>query len=372
MVHRQQSSQPRRRRGRMAPCPAPVTWASRSARCPPARPTRCSTWPASGSATPPSTATSPTRRADAGVARTGVTVLVLAEDAYPRPVPAGGAVLNGAGECTGFLTAAEWGAARDAGLPDLDDAARPGLRRGLRDRARAAPRGRRRRRHPGGRASATTPSSTTAGGCRSTARRRARRAWRAALASRGLGDAARRGGGRVRDRDVVPGLQGRHRHGVAGHSGRPHRRGAADDELRDARAADRRRRAGRPAAARRPRDRTRRAGRLVHRRRRHRRAVDGAGCARLARRVGLGLARTGSVAHHGSGEIFLAAAPGSGSTATGGPDGTAPGGRPRARPAVRGGGRGGRGGGAQLDARRRRPTVGRDGNTSEGLDPELC
>src|SRR5688500_7451616 len=46
-----------------------------------------------------------------GVARTGVTTLLLAEDAYLRPVPAGGAVLNGAGECTGFITAAEWGAA---------------------------------------------------------------------------------------------------------------------------------------------------------------------------------------------------------------------------------------------------------------------
>src|SRR5215203_5636096 len=46
-----------------------------------------------------------------GVARTGVTCLVLADDAYPRPVPAGGAVLNGAGECTGFITAAEWGSA---------------------------------------------------------------------------------------------------------------------------------------------------------------------------------------------------------------------------------------------------------------------
>ena len=44
-----------------------------------------------------------------GTARTGVTTLVLAEDAYQRPLPAGGAVLNGAGECTGFLTAAEWG-----------------------------------------------------------------------------------------------------------------------------------------------------------------------------------------------------------------------------------------------------------------------
>jgi D-aminopeptidase len=34
--------------------------------------------------------------------------------------------------------------------------------------------------------------------------------------------------------------------------------------------------------------------------------VDGASCARLARRIGLGLGRAGSVAHHGSGEIFLA------------------------------------------------------------------
>jgi D-aminopeptidase len=38
--------------------------------------------------------------------------------------------------------------------------------------------------------------------------------------------------------------------------------------------------------------------------------VDSAGCNRLARRAGLGLARTGSVAHHASGEIFLAAATG--------------------------------------------------------------
>ena len=34
-------------------------------------------------------------------ARTGVTCLLLAEDAYPRPLVAGGAVLNGLGECTG-------------------------------------------------------------------------------------------------------------------------------------------------------------------------------------------------------------------------------------------------------------------------------
>jgi D-aminopeptidase len=38
--------------------------------------------------------------------------------------------------------------------------------------------------------------------------------------------------------------------------------------------------------------------------------LDAAACARLARRAGLGLARTGSTAHHGSGEIFLALATG--------------------------------------------------------------
>jgi len=38
--------------------------------------------------------------------------------------------------------------------------------------------------------------------------------------------------------------------------------------------------------------------------------LDAAACARLARRAGLGLARTGSTGHHGSGEIFLAVAAG--------------------------------------------------------------
>jgi D-aminopeptidase len=39
-------------------------------------------------------------------------------------------------------------------------------------------------------------------------------------------------------------------------------------------------------------------------------SVDPAGCQRMARRAGLGLARTGSTAHHASGEIFLAFATG--------------------------------------------------------------
>ena len=38
--------------------------------------------------------------------------------------------------------------------------------------------------------------------------------------------------------------------------------------------------------------------------------LNAAACARLARRAGLGLARTGSTAHHGSGEIFMALAMG--------------------------------------------------------------
>jgi D-aminopeptidase len=46
-----------------------------------------------------------------GVARTGVTVIDPGGSAFRSPVPAGGAVLNGAGECTGMLTAAEWGLA---------------------------------------------------------------------------------------------------------------------------------------------------------------------------------------------------------------------------------------------------------------------
>jgi len=38
--------------------------------------------------------------------------------------------------------------------------------------------------------------------------------------------------------------------------------------------------------------------------------LDTHGCTRVARRAGLGLARTGSTGHHGSGEIFLALATG--------------------------------------------------------------
>src|SRR5215467_9385215 len=53
----------------------------------------------------------PAPPAGRGVARTGVTVIDGGGNMFRSPVPAGGAVLNGAGECTGFLSAAEWGLA---------------------------------------------------------------------------------------------------------------------------------------------------------------------------------------------------------------------------------------------------------------------
>ncbi len=46
-----------------------------------------------------------------GIARTGVTVVDLGGNLFRSPVPAGGAILNGAGECTGFIAAGEWGLA---------------------------------------------------------------------------------------------------------------------------------------------------------------------------------------------------------------------------------------------------------------------
>jgi D-aminopeptidase len=46
-----------------------------------------------------------------GIARTGVTVLDPGGDLFSSPVPAGAAVLNGAGECTGLVAVSEWGLA---------------------------------------------------------------------------------------------------------------------------------------------------------------------------------------------------------------------------------------------------------------------
>ncbi len=84
--------------------------------------------------------------------------------------------------------------------------------------------------------------------------------------------------------------------------------------------------------------------------------LDAAACTRLARRAGLGLARTGSTAHHGSGEIFLALATG----LRGAPRRAAvrcrAGDRGRAQPVLRRGGRGDRRG------RDHEPARGADGD----------
>ena len=136
----------------MPVCHALLTWESVSAQLPSGPTnsvldvTRCRV-----SGTPRSGATSPIRRRDAASPVPVSRCSCSRDDAFTRLLPAGGAVLNGAGECTGFITAGECGTARDAGLPDLDPAARPRLRRRLRADARGASRSRRGLHHPRGR-----------------------------------------------------------------------------------------------------------------------------------------------------------------------------------------------------------------------------
>src|SRR6478672_9247476 len=296
-----------------------------------------------------------------GVARTGVSVLVLAEDAFSRPVPAGGAVLNGAGECTGFLTAAEWGSAETPVYLTstlqlgrvYDSACRIEL--------------------------VVNPECATdfiipvVAECDDSWLNDARRmqvehedvvaAWEASMASRGssappdegavgsgtgmscfefkggIGTASRRVGEHtvavllmtnfgVRSECTVDGVPVGRLLGPAADGPKP-AGSCIGIVVTDA-------------------------------------PVDGASCARLARRVGLGLARTGSVAHHGSGEIFMGFGLGMRMDRDGRPDGT---------PLVTG---------RALDpcfaavveaaeesvlnSMSSSPTVvGRDGNTSEGL-----
>jgi D-aminopeptidase len=253
-----------------------------------------------------------------GVARTGVTVLVLAEDAFSRPLPAGGAVLNGAGECTGFITAAEWGSAETPVYLTstlqlgrvYDSACRIELEH-----------------NP---PSATDFVIPVVAECDDSWLNDARRmqvehddvvaARQAALASRGssvppdegavgsgtgmscfdfkggIGTASRRVGDHTvavllmtnfgsREECIVNGVPlGRRL--TAAVDGPPKPAGSCIGiVVTDA-------------------------------------AVDGASCARLARRVGLGLARAGSVAHHGSGEIFMAFGTGLRLDRDGRPDGT--------------------------------------------------
>ncbi len=254
-----------------------------------------------------------------GVARTGVSVLVVAEDAYLRPIPAGGAVLNGAGECTGFLSAGEWGAvetpvyltstmqvgrvydaaceialeqhsevADDVVIPvvaECDDSYLHDCRRMqvTRDDVRAA--------YAAALASrgSTTPPDEGAvgsgtgmsclgfkGGIGTSSRVTPDGHTVAVLLMTNFG---------VRERLTVDGVPLGRRMPPAPRPQAP--AGSCNGiEVTDA-------------------------------------PVDAAACVRLARRVGLGLARTGSVAHHGSGEIFLALGTGVRLDRDQQPDGTA-------------------------------------------------
>jgi D-aminopeptidase len=243
----------------------------------------------------------PAPPAGRGTARTGVTTLVVAEDAYLRPVPAGGAVLNGAGECTGFIAAAEWGAAETPvyltstmQLGRVYDAA---CEIALEQ-------------HPSVADDVLIP---VVGECDDSFLNDCRRmqvggddvraAWRAALDSRGapspppegavgagtgmscfdfkggIGSASRVVGDHTVAVLLLTNFGAREECVVGGIPvGRLLAPPASGPQT--------------PAGS--------CIGVVVTDA-----PVDGAGCARLARRIGLGLARAGSVAHHGSGEIFL-------------------------------------------------------------------
>ena len=260
-----------------------------------------------------------------GIARTGVTVLDPGGDVFAAPVPAGGAVLNGAGECTGLLTAQEWGLAEtpvfltstmqvgrvydaacellieeqpaiagDVIIPIvaecddsfLNDTRRMQVERGdVRDALAAA------RASAGG--VAAVEGAVGAGTGMSCLGYKG-----------GIGTASRV----LPDASVV---------GVLtltnfGEAGRLTVAGVPAGQLLPERNADglAGRQAGAPAPGAQGLPRVPRpAGPCI--------VVaitdgplDGAACQRAARRAGLGLARCGSTAHHGSGEIFLALATG--------------------------------------------------------------
>jgi D-aminopeptidase len=264
-----------------------------------------------------------------GTARTGVTCLVLAEDAFNRMVPAGGAVLNGAGECTGFITAAEWGSAETpvylASTLQLgrvyDSACRIELEV-----------------NP---ACATDFIIPVVGECDDSWLNDARRmqvehedvlaAYDAAMASRGttapppegavgsgtgmsclgfkggIGTSSRVVGGHTvgvllmtnfgaREELIVNGVPVGRMLGPEVSTGSTDGKGSTAGDRKPAGSC---------------------IGIVVTDA-----PVDGASCARLARRVGLGLARAGSVAHHGSGEIFMAFGTGMRLDRDGRPDGT--------------------------------------------------
>jgi D-aminopeptidase len=246
-----------------------------------------------------------------GVARTGVTVVRLRDDPFRDMLPAGGAVLNGAGECTGFITAGEWGTLETPvfltstlQLGRVYDAACELMLE----------------RFPGVAEDFIIP---VVGECDDSFLNDARRmqvtrddvarAWAEADAS--VGSPAPPAEGAVGSGTGMSCLGFKGGIGTAsritpeGHTvavllmtnfGQLEQltvAGVPVGRLLSADGSEPEQRPRRPAGS--------CIGLVVTDA-----PVDGAGCARLARRIGLGLARAGSVAQHGSGEIFLATSTG--------------------------------------------------------------
>ena len=238
-----------------------------------------------------------------GSARTGVTAILPgpADGLFAEPVPAGAAVLNGAGEMTGFVAVSEWGlietpvyltstmavgrifdgaitaavaadpavGTTDVVIPLVAECDDSWLSDSAVVQVEAA---------DAGRALAAARGGAVAEGAVGAGTGMVCFDWKG-----GIGTASR----------VVPELGATVGVLVLANFG-------------SARGAARRRRAGRAACSADPEQpRSREAGSCI--------AVVATDAplaagqlTRLARRAGLGLARTGSVAHHGSGEIFLA------------------------------------------------------------------
>jgi len=265
-----------------------------------------------------------------GTARTGVTVIDPGGDLFRFPVPAGGAVLSGAGECTGMLAAREWGLAETPvfltstmQLGRVYDAACELLMQeqpAIGDEDVVIPivaecddsflsESRRMQVQPGDVREALAAARASAG-----APVIPRTAEGAVGAGTGMSCLGYKGGIGTASR-VVPGgatvgvvtmtnFGDRERLTVAGV---PAGRLLPDPAAGAARPGPAGTAGGEDAAARVPRPGP--AGSCI--------VViltdgplDAAACQRLARRAGLGLARVGSTAHHASGEIFLALATG--------------------------------------------------------------
>ncbi|GAA1372295.1 P1 family peptidase [Catellatospora chokoriensis] len=253
-----------------------------------------------------------------GVARTGVTVVDPGGNAFREPIPAGGAILNGAGECTGFMSAQEWGLAEtpifltstmqlgrvydaacellmeaEPGIGD-DDVVIPVVAECDDSFLSESRRMQVTREDVAAALTAARASAATAAADRAAGRPTAPPAEGAVGSGTGMSCLGFKGGIGTASRVVPSG----HTVGVLvmtnfGERGRLTVAGVPVGQLLPPAPAPTAPPAGSCIVV------------VITDA-----PIDPAGCQRLARRAGLGLARTGSTAHHASGEIFLALATG--------------------------------------------------------------